>query len=1129
MNNAPFLPGWIPARSRSAFTLLFLLLGALTSVPALRAANLPPKIMIFEPQDSAVFYDPDEIKIACHVEDADGSIVSAELLMEDGSLGKLTPNPAAAGPMNPFFWIWQKPPAGEHKLVVQAIDNEGASAFSESIVVYVKREQPVSEATLTVTEPAPGSAFASGSVVPIKVTAVDPNGDIRHVEFYANGRLIGRSDHWTKDAVIPGRPREHSLEWGGASVGRYELAAKAVDTKGIPVQSRIVPIVVGTPLPLVSLTASVPQTSEPGPTIRVIPGAFTLKRDSGIERELTVYLAYDGSATPDVDYDALPKTVTFAPGVGAVDLSVVALQDSLVEGVESVVASLIDPGFDRLPDHVIDPDLNTAKVLIQDQIPRSNASLVITAPKDGEVFRAGDSITISATAIDPEGYIARVEFFAGEKQIGVSEITFIRAPDPGTPIYHSIEWQEAPAGEHVLTVRAIDSKGALVRSEATYVKVTGGTGLPTVQIAALDSRATEFSPFVDAVDPARFIISRDGDVSKDLLVVFSLHGSAKPDRDYRSPGRTVTISAGKQEVEVQIVPISDEIDEPMETVVIRLQDPMPISSLPGPVTPYEVAPYGGEATAVIFDRNEPAKGAVAFALPDDGATYYSPQPINLLVAAFHPQSDLNRVEFYAEDNLIGVSEIVFNNIVEAGLILHPLLWKEPAPGEHTLTARAKLADGSELVSDPVHITVRSLEPDVVLLGIVPLDGFAVEVGSGGEADPASLSIRRMAGPRDVEVTVFYDVAGSARNGIDYTELPGSIVLPAGQESVELVIRPIPDKALEGTETIEVKLNSPICPAIYPPPPWCYQIRVGTAKVVLVDQTPQIQDSAKVSIVRPQHGAVVTRGDGIEIVAMIDGPAGGTGKLEILADDRLLASGEFPQLAFKWTDAPVGTHVLLARAVDGNGHEFFSEPLKVLVRENDITVAVRRELPSAYRPGEKFGVKFHIDPSWGAGPSALEDQPPAGWAVSDVANDGAFDEASGRVKFGLFEGLMPGTLTYSVTPPLTAVGVQEFKGTVSTGGRLAAIGGNRLIGSQLEQGTPPDVALPAVLKNINRQINGNVRFQMSGPVDQEYVLEVSSDLVNWTRLAPVFLPDGQIVYQDEASQNQQQRFYRTRVP
>src|SRR5262249_41458083 len=157
------------------------------------------------------------------------------------------------------------------------------------------------------------------------------------------------------------------------------------------------------------------------------------------------------------------------------------------------------------------------------------------------------------------GYIAHVEFYDSDKNIGSSQIEFFRAPDPGTPIFHSFEWANATAGDHLLTVRAVDSHQNAVISAPVHVVVLSAQRSPTVSVVALDPEATELSPFVDAIDPAKFAISRTGDLNEDLVVFFSWHGTAEPGKDYRGSDQRVRISAGERQVTIEVVPISDEL------------------------------------------------------------------------------------------------------------------------------------------------------------------------------------------------------------------------------------------------------------------------------------------------------------------------------------------------------------------------------------------------------------------------------------------------------------------------------------------------------------------------------------------------------------------------------------------
>ena len=77
-------------------------------------------------------------------------------------------------------------------------------------------------------------------------------------------------------------------------------------------------------------------------------------------------------------------------------------------------------------------------------------------------------------------------------------------------------------------------------------------------------------------------------------------------------------------------------------------------------------------------------------------------------------------------------------------------------------------------------------------------------GSEQNLDPGIWTIART-GSTASALTVNYAVGGSASNGVDYNRLSGSIVIPAGRSSVDLIVKPIQDSAVEGTEDVVVTL------------------------------------------------------------------------------------------------------------------------------------------------------------------------------------------------------------------------------------------------------------------------------------------------------------------------------------
>jgi T5SS/PEP-CTERM-associated repeat protein len=61
------------------------------------------------------------------------------------------------------------------------------------------------------------------------------------------------------------------------------------------------------------------------------------------------------------------------------------------------------------------------------------------------------------------------------------------------------------------------------------------------------------------------------------------------------------------------------------------------------------------------------------------------------------------------------------------------------------------------------------------------------------------------GDTSAPLTVAYAVGGTAENGVDFVELPGTIEFPARKKSVTLLVQPIADGVAEGSETIELSL------------------------------------------------------------------------------------------------------------------------------------------------------------------------------------------------------------------------------------------------------------------------------------------------------------------------------------
>jgi hypothetical protein len=90
----------------------------------------------------------------------------------------------------------------------------------------------------------------------------------------------------------------------------------------------------------------------------------------------------------------------------------------------------------------------------------------ITVPANNANFPAGSNIAITATASDPDGSIAKVEFFQGSTKIG---------EDASSP--YQATFANAPAGSYALTARATDNDGGTFTSAVVNITVGTSSGI----------------------------------------------------------------------------------------------------------------------------------------------------------------------------------------------------------------------------------------------------------------------------------------------------------------------------------------------------------------------------------------------------------------------------------------------------------------------------------------------------------------------------------------------------------------------------------------------------------------------------------------------------------------------------
>jgi subtilase family serine protease len=134
----------------------------------------------------------------------------------------------------------------------------------------------------------------------------------------------------------------------------------------------------------VTISAIVPTAAEAGGAARL-----SVRRTGATDEALLVRYTVAGTATPGSDYVALPGTVTIPAGAASVEMDVAAVDDTLVEGEETVIVTIA-------PDPTYRPGVPSSAVVIvaSDDLP---PDLVVTALAVPARAGAGDTIGIGDT------------------------------------------------------------------------------------------------------------------------------------------------------------------------------------------------------------------------------------------------------------------------------------------------------------------------------------------------------------------------------------------------------------------------------------------------------------------------------------------------------------------------------------------------------------------------------------------------------------------------------------------------------------------------------------------------------------------------------------------------------------
>ncbi|WP_338429787.1 beta strand repeat-containing protein [Synechococcus elongatus] len=564
----------------------------------------------------------------------------------------------------------------------------------------------------------------------------------------------------------------------------------------------------GTTLPVISVIASDAIAAEGGSNT----GTFTLSRTGSTAQALTVAYTLAGTATNGSDFSQLSGSVTFAAGSNTATVTLSPINDSLVEGDETVILSIANN-----PSYSIAPGQGSATVTIQDNDTPPVALPVISVIASDAIAAEGGSntgtFTLSRTGSTAQTLTVAYTL-AGTATNGSDfsqlsgSVTFAAGSNTATVTLSPINDSLVEGDETVILSIANNPSYSIAPGQGSATVTiqdndTPPVALPVISVIASDAIAAE-----GGSNTGTFTLSRTGNTAQTLTVAYTLAGTATNGSDFNQLSGSVTFAAGSNTATVTLSPINDSLVEGDETVILS------IANNPS----YSIAPGQGSATVTIQDNDTPpvalpvisviASDAIAaeggsntgtFTLSRTGNTAQTLTVAYTLAGTATNGSDFNQlsgsVTFAAGSNTATVTLSPINDsLVEGDETVILSIANNPsysiAPGQGSATVTIQDND-----TPPVALPVIS---------VIASDAIAAEGGS----NTGTFTLSRT-GNTAQTLTVAYTLAGTATNGSDFNQLSGSVTFAAGSNTATVTLSPINDSLVEGDETVILSIaNNP---------------------------------------------------------------------------------------------------------------------------------------------------------------------------------------------------------------------------------------------------------------------------------------------------------------------------------
>ena len=543
-------------------------------------------------------------------------------------------------------------------------------------------------------------------------------------------------------------------------------------------------------------TVSIVGTSsgnEDGP----VSGVFTVTQTAISSTDTVLTYTVGGSANSDDDFTALSGTVTIVAGNASATINVATIDDTIVEGLENVALTL--GGISGDPNITIDSASNVASIdIIDNDAATVSIGGINDGDEDGEVaglfvvtqtaVSSTDTMltyTVAGSADGADDFNALSGTVTIDAGASTATIIVSTIDDAIVETLENVTLSlDTISGDPQITIDAANDAASIniADNDAATLSITGTTN------GNEDGPAAGF-----------FTVMQSAKSSTDTLLTYTVTGTADSGDDFTALLGSVTIAAGDTTTEINIATIDDAIVEGLENVTLT------VNGLSGdPQLTIDVA--NSSASIDIADNDS---ATVSIAGTTDGDENGSKNGLFTVT-----QTAVSSTDTVLTYTVAGTADSGDDFAALSGTVTIV------AGGTIATIDVATIDDGIVEALENITLTLSGIsgDPEINIdtvndsasIDIADNDGAIVSITGttdGDESGPINgLFTVTQSATSSTATVLTYVVAGTTDSGNDFTALPGTVTIAAGDTTAMINVATIDDAVVEGLENVAIVLT-----------------------------------------------------------------------------------------------------------------------------------------------------------------------------------------------------------------------------------------------------------------------------------------------------------------------------------